>query len=113
MLGDFADRPVGVGQEVLGFGERPAGKDVVREPEDAFELEPFGVLRRRDRDKNLLAGGEAAQIFSRCFRSAMATASEREAAPRRAKQLLRWALTQSGPMPINGAISRLLRPFAT
>ena len=41
---------------LLGGGERPAGKDVVREPEDAFELEPFGVLRRRDRDKNLLAG---------------------------------------------------------
>ena len=34
----------------------------VREPEDAFKLEPFGVLRRRDRDENLFlgTGGHAA-----------------------------------------------------
>ena len=44
---------------------------------------------------------------------AMATASEREVAPRRAKAALRWAFTQSVPTPISGAISLLLRPLAT
>jgi len=41
----------------------------------------------------------AAQIFSRCFRSAMATASARLAAPSLEKMAFRCSLTTVGQMP--------------
>ena len=53
------------------------------------------------------------QVFNRRSLSAMATASEREEAFRRAKAVLRWAFTQSRPIPSWAAISALLSPLAT